>query len=615
MTHFGLFAAIRLPFSDSDYCNKTMTAEYVIGIDLGTTNCVLACAPAGGEAAEVRLLQIPQLTAEQTTEARTSLPSFLFLTNEREQSQLLFPSPFGLTAASAVGTAAALRAADFPERTVSAAKSWLSYSGVDRTQPILPWQSPENDLKISPLDASRQLLEHLIAAWQLEYPAVSFADQNVVLTVPASFDPAARELTAAAARQAGFPEDFVLLEEPQAAAYAWLYAAGDDWRKTLLPGEQLLICDIGGGTTDLTLLEAADEDGNLTLSRIAVGNHLLVGGDNMDLALAHHCAALFAEQGTSLDPWQTVSLWHSCRMAKESLLSQGGPEQYTVAIPGRSSRLIGGMVSVEVSAAAAADLLLDGFLPIVDADATPQRAPRSGFRELGLPWESDTAITRHLAEFLKRSATTSQLRHVLFNGGVFRSPALQQRLLDQLQQWLPDNPPAPVQPQTDLDSAVARGACFYGWTRNNKGIRIRGGAPRSYYVGVETSGLAVPGIPRPLKALCVVPHGMEEGTSVDVPSDGIGLIVGERTQFRFFSSSCRNQDVPGQVLSRWSAEEINETNSLESTLDQDEASEDGWVPVGFRSVITELGMFELWCVSTDGTRSWKLEFSIRETVD
>ncbi|MGB0741386.1 MAG: Hsp70 family protein [Planctomycetaceae bacterium] len=587
-----------------------MPAQYVIGIDLGTTNCVLASAPLNGNAAEITLLDIPQLVAENTVESRAALPSFLYLTSQTEREQQLFAAPFRSDLDVAVGVVAAARSAEMPEQTISAAKSWLSHSGVDRTKPILPWQSSQTEMQMSPVEASQRLLQHLIDAWQQQHPDCNFTEQSVVLTVPASFDPVARELTAKAAAGAGFPADFVLLEEPQAAAYAWLLSAGDDWRKTLQPGEQILICDIGGGTTDLTLLEASDDDGDLTLNRVAVGNHLLVGGDNMDLALAHHCANLFAEQGVNLDPWQTVSLWHSCRSAKERLLGQDGPETCSIAVPGRSSRLIGGMVSVDVDRTAATQLLLEGFFPVVDAEATPVSNPRSGFRELGLPWEQDTGITRHLAAFLQASAST--VRHVLFNGGVFRSEVLQQRLLEQLQKWTPETPPQPVQPQTDLDSAVARGACFYAWTRSNNGIRIRGGAPRSYYVGIETSGLAVPGMARPLKALCVVPHGMEEGTQIDVPSTGIGLIVGETTQFRFFSSAVRTQDTPGQILPRWSAEEISETNSLQAKLNAQEDSDDGWIPVEFRSVITELGVFELWCVCPNTDRSWKLEFSIRE---
>ncbi len=589
-----------------------MAAAFVIGIDLGTTNSVLAYASLRQERAEVKVLPIPQLTAPHTVESRSVLPSFLYLASDTEISAGAFGVPWNAEASIAVGAVARSLSAEAPDRTVAAAKSWLCHSRVDRRQPILPWQAPASVPKISPVSVSQRYLEHLIAAWHQAFPEDMFADQSIVLTVPASFDAAARELTREAALAAGFPESFRLLEEPQAATYAWLATVGERWRKILRVGDRMLICDVGGGTTDLTLVEAAEEQGELTLNRVATGNHLLVGGDNMDLALAHYVASLFSEKGISLDPWQSVSLWHQCRNAKETLLSSGGPESQTISIPGRGSRLIGGLVSVTVERSKATQLLLDGFFPEVASTDRPRRTPGSGFRELGLPYEADTAVTRHLAAFLQQSSGQAGLRYVLFNGGVFRGAALRSRLLKQLQQWFPQHPPETVEGDEDLDFSVARGACFYGWTREHGGVRIRGGAARSYYVGIETAGLAVPGAGRPLKALCVVPQGMEEGTDADVPADAIGLIVGEQARFRFFSSSVRKSDQPGVMLARWSADEIQETDSLETTLPADAEAEDGWVPVRFCSRITELGVLELWCVHETTGKRWKLEFGIRD---
>ncbi|HCP13672.1 MAG TPA: Hsp70 family protein, partial [Planctomycetaceae bacterium] len=282
--------------------------------------------------------------------------------------------------------------------------------------------------------------------------------------------------------------------------------------------------------------------------------------------------------------------------------------------PGRGRRLIGGLVSVVLERSRAAEVLLSGFFPTVALTDRPQRPRSSGFRELGLPWEADTAITRHLAAFLTSSGSDAAVSHVLFNGGVFRSPLLRQRLLDQLQQWFPGRPPVPVDGGEDLDFAVARGACYYGWTRQHGGVRIRGGAARSCYVGIETAGLALPGIGRPLKALCVAAQGMEEGTAVDVPSEEVGLVVGEPARFRFFGAAGRKQDQPGDLLSRWSADELVETDSLEATLPADEDSEDGWVPVRFHTQLTELGILELWCVHSPSGRRWKLEFSVRDEL-
>jgi hypothetical protein len=449
-------------------------------------------------------------------------------------------------------------------------------------------------------------------------PEAPLGEQHVVLTVPASFDASARELTREAALKAGLPQDFLLLEEPQAAVYAWLTSTGEGWRRMLMVNDTLLVCDVGGGTTDLTLVGVAEEHGELTLRRIAVGNHLLVGGDNMDLALAHYAAGKFAAKGVSLDPWQSVALWHSCRAAKELLLSPGGPEKHSIAVMGRGRKLIGGSVSIEVDRQSVNDLLIDGFFPHCNVADRPERRRVSGFREIGLPFESDTAVTRHLAAFLQvqgKQGEPIQPTHVLFNGGVFKADALRHRLLDVLGEWFPAGSPKLLEGEHDLDHAAARGAAYYGWCKHRGGVRIRGGTARGYYVGIETAGLAVPGAPRPLRALCVVPIGIEEGTAADVPSSEIGLIVGEPAQFRFFSSSTRKQDRPGDLLSGWTADELSETDSLETVLPADDTLEDNYVPVRFHSRITELGVLELWCVSTVNDKRWKLEFSVREDAE
>ena len=592
-----------------------MSAQFVIGIDLGTTNSVLAYSALNEERPQVQLLSIPQLVAANTIESRSMLPSFLYQCTVDETTAKSFAMPWNEDTSFAVGHGARALSAEFPDRTVGAAKSWLGHSKVDRHQTILPWQAPSGVAKISPVTASQRYLEHLVAAWHQAFPDAPIADQNVVLTIPASFDASACELTREAALAAGLPKDFVLLEEPQAATYAWLNAVGDRWRKLLKVGDRMLICDIGGGTTDLTLIEVAEESGELTLQRAAVGNHLLVGGDNMDLALAHYVAQLFEEKGLDLDPWQSVSLWHSCRNAKEALLSESGPDTHTISVPGRSSRLIGGLVSVNVERAQATDLLLNGFLPAAQLSDRPARARASGFREIGLPYEADTGITRHLAAFLNQSLAGSGLTHVLFNGGVFKASALRLRLLGQLQSWFPGSPPNIVEGSDDLDYSVARGACFYGWTKRRGSVRIRGGTARSYYVGIETAGLAIPGTGRPLKALCVVPIGMEEGTEVDVPSAPIGLVVGESARFRFFSSANRRNDQPGELLARWSPDELSETDSLEATLPAANDAEEEYVPVTFHSRITELGVLELWCVHETDDKRWKLEFSVRDDAE
>lgn len=595
-----------------------MPANYVLGIDLGTTNSVIAYCPLGVDEPELNLLPIPQLVDSGTIESRDALPSFLYLGAEHDTAGSL-DLPWAEGRDYGVGQLARRQAAEVPDRTVGAAKSWLCHSRIDRHQPVLPWGAPDEVPKVSPVTATRRYLEHLLAAWQAAFPDSPVADQQVVLTVPASFDASARELTREAALAAGLPQDFVLLEEPQAAVYSWLANTGDRWRKTMGVGDKLLVCDVGGGTTDLTLVGVSEEGGELTLQRLAVGNHLLVGGDNMDLALAHHLAQQFAEQGVKLDPWQSVSLWHSCRNAKEALLAPEGPETQSISVLGRGRKLIGGTVSVDVDRQAVASLLLDGFFPHCDVAERPARRRASGFREIGLPFEADTAVTRHLAAFLQAHGTDGQPvqpTKILFNGGVFKSGALQDRLLDVMGSWFNNGErPQMLSGPQDLDHSVARGAAYYGWAKEHGGVRIRGGTARSYYVGIETSGLAIPGAPRPLKALCVVPIGMEEGTEADVPSDEIGLVVGEAAQFRFFSSSVRKQDQPGDLIDRWEEDELAETDSMEAELPADEHIDDDYVPVQFQARVTELGMLELWCVGTKSPGRWKLEFSVREDAE
>jgi molecular chaperone DnaK (HSP70) len=596
-----------------------MAPQYVIGIDLGTTNSVVAFAPLVVEQPAVELLAIPQLVAPGVVESRSSLPSFIYLAPEHEAAGNVFDLPWRQGNTFVVGEMARRMSAENPQRTVVGAKSWLCHSKVDRHQAILPWQAPAEVPKISPVTASRRYLEHLIAAWQHAHPEAPIAEQVVVLTVPASFDAAARELTHEAALAAGLPANLILLEEPQAAVYAWLTAMGDRWRKAVKVGETLLVCDVGGGTTDLTLVGVAEEGGELVLRRIAVGDHLLVGGDNMDLALAHHVAQKFQTKGVALDPWQSVSLWHSCRSAKETLLAADGPKKHPISVLGRGSKLIGGTVSVDIERQAAADLLLEGFFPSCAADERPARRRASGFQEIGLPFESDAGVTRHLAAFLAAhgdgQGRSVRPTHVLFNGGVFKSDLFRSRLLEVLGSWAPDSPPRLLAGEQDLDHAVARGAAYYAWAKQHGGVRIRGGTARSYYVGIETSGLAIPGAPRPLRALCVVPFGMEEGTSIDVPSGEIGLVVGDKATFRFFSSPVRKKDQPGDLLGSWTEEELGETDSMEAALPRDESVEEDYVPVRFQSHITELGVFELWCQSTKSAQRWKLEFSVRQDVN
>ena len=597
-----------------------MPPKYVIGIDLGTTNSVVAYASidVDSDTPLIELLQLPQLIAAGTVEAHESLPSFVYLATEAEANNQSLDLPWPSETKTAVGQFARTRSADAPNRSVVSAKSWLCHNKVDRRAPILPFDAPDDVGKISPVEATRQYLAHLAAAWNHKFPDTPIQQQQVVLTVPASFDPVARELTRESAVAAGLPADFVLLEEPQAALYAWLNQQGDDWRKKLSVGKTILVCDVGGGTTDLTLISVEEDAGNLELNRVAVGNHLLVGGDNMDLATAHVVAEKFAEKGTKLNPWQSVSLWHSCRKAKETLMSPSGPETHSISVLGRGSKLIGNTVTTEVNKSEIANMLLDGFFPVCSLNDRPQTQPASGFQEIGLPFESDPGITRHIADFLQRSNANTENNSeqpptpdfVLFNGGVFKADSFQNRLLEVIGSWSQDSPVQPLDGVHDLDCAVAKGACFYAWNKNNGGVRIRGGVGHSYYVGIETAGLAIPGAPRPLKALCVVPFGMEEGTQANIESNEIGLVVGQPVSFRFFRSNQRQTDQPGDLVTNWQ-DQLEESDPLNTTLSA-EGLDESYAAVKFESSITELGMFELWCRSVNTDHRWKLEFNVRE---
>jgi molecular chaperone DnaK (HSP70) len=622
-------------------------SRFVVGIDLGTTNSALAFADTGkGEEAPIAVLSIPQLVRAGDVADRSLLPSFLYLPKPGEQPVGSLALPWDAHRDYAVGEFARNFGVQVPTRLVSSAKSWLCHPGVDRRSPLLPWKAPEDVRKVSPLEASTRYLQHLREAWNFVI-AKDVADhrlehQEVVLTVPASFDAAARDLTVEAARAAGL-ENVTLLEEPQAAFYAWIQSFGDAWREQVEVGDVILVCDVGGGTTDLTLIAVAEEDGQLVLQRIAVGDHILLGGDNMDLALAHHLQQDFARRNVKLDSAQFLQLGHAARLAKEQLFADLSLASVPVTVLGRGSRVIGGVLRTELTRQDLEQVLVEGFLPKCPPEAEPKRQRGVALQELGLPYAADPAITRHLAAFLRahaevvakalaerRAAGGKSARKtkaqpaglptaVLFNGGVFKADVLQKRLEAILNEWSTTQGAERVRvlPGNDLDLAVARGAAYYGLVRRGKGVRIRGGTARAYYVGVESSLPAVPGMPPPIKAVCVVPFGMEEGTETDIPGHEFGLIVGEPVQFRFLGSTQRRQDTVGTVVEDWQ-DQIEELNPLEITLDPGQAVEGRkitagmTVPVVLHSKVTPVGTLELWCRSRDGKQQWKLEFNVRE---
>jgi hypothetical protein len=600
-------------------------ARYVVGIDLGTTNSALAYAEIEGagdsSSTTIQALPIPQVIAAGDVADRPVLPSFLYLPTAKEFPPGALDLPWTKGLDRVVGGFARDHGGKVPARLVGSAKSWLSHEGVDRRGPILPINAPDDLGKISPVEASRTYLTYLRDVWNFTIAGKSSGDwlehQDVFLTVPASFDAAARELTVEAARGAGL-EKVTLLEEPQAAFYAWLSRQGDAWRTRVKVGDLLLVCDVGGGTTDFTLIAVTDQEGDLALTRLAVGDHILLGGDNMDLALAHAVAATLPGGMDALDPVQRIALGHACRGAKETLFAQPGKSTAPVAVLGRGSKVIGGSVKAELTRALLDATLLDGFFPRAGKTDVPARSKRLGLTEIGLPYAADPAITRHLARFLGRQGgalgTSGDFlvpSAVLFNGGVFKAGELRNRVLEVLASWA--GAPVPALEGADLDLSVALGATYYGLVRQGKGLRIRGGVPRAYYVGVETSAPAVPGVKPPIKALCVVPMGMEEGTEADVPGPGFGLVIGEPAEFRFLGSTTRRDDTPGTVLDHWSPEELEELAPLETALVSEEGAIEGdTVPVRLHAHVTEVGTLELWCQSLRDDRRWKLEYNVRE---
>jgi molecular chaperone DnaK (HSP70) len=607
-------------------------SRYVVGIDLGTTNCALAYVDTGvGEGDDVVLVQfpIPQVVQPGTVEDRALLPSFLYLPGPNELPAGSLKLPWAPERDYAVGEFARTFGSQVPTRLVASAKSWLCHPGIDRRAPILPTRAPENGRRVSPLEATSLYLKHLCEAWNYQIAKDvgenRLEHQDIILTVPASFDAVARELTVDAARAAGL-EQLTLLEEPQAAFYSWIDASHEEWRKQVEVGDVVLVCDVGGGTTDLSLIAVSEEAGQLVLTRVAVGEHILLGGDNMDLALAHAAAAYFAKQGVKLDAGQMQMLWHSCRAAKENIFSDPSLASTPVTVLGRGSRVIGGTLKGELTRAEIEQVLVEGFFPECPVDAEPRRQRTIGLQELGLPYAGDPAVSKHLAQFLHRNMEVlaqrapskrskkkaAQASAVLFNGGVFKAAPLRERMVSVLNHWAKESGGVPVKvlQGTDLDLAVARGAAYYGLVRRGKGVRIRGGTARSYYVGVATSLPAVPGSPPPLKALCVVPFGMEEGTEADVPEQEFGLVVGEPTEFPFLGSTVRRGDPVGTIIEDWQ-DQIEPMSPLTTTLDAP-GREGSTVPVHLQSKVTEIGTLELWCIGRDSKQRWKLEFNVRE---
>lgn len=595
---------------------------FAIGIDLGTTHSALSSL-ASAERPEHSVptsFPILQVTAPGESSPQLLLPSFLYLPAEGEFPADAFALPWSTNTQQVVGTFARSKGALTPSRLVASAKSWLSHSKVDRHAPILPWGAPESVAKISPVHATAQYLKHLREAWDAAHPDAPLAQQELVLTVPASFDAVARELTLEAAGLAGFTQATRLLEEPQAALYDWVAQSRGAWREQVSVGDRILVVDIGGGTTDFSLISVSQKEGSLELERVAVGSHILLGGDNMDLALAHTVRVRLDSEGKKLDDWQMVALTHGCRVAKEKLLSDDPPSACPLVIPGRSSRLIGGSISSELSAEQLGEVLLEGFFPRTAFDSRPVAPPRVGLTTMGLPYASDAAITRHLAAFLTRAASNGDASSaalaprfptkVLFNGGVTRSPVVRDRLLEVLASWAQAQGQAAPEALrgTDAELAVSRGAAYFARAARDGGLlRIRSATVQSHYIGIQRAELAVPGLPPRIDAVCVAPSGLEEGAEVSLDQT-FGLVLGEPVSFRFFASGTRDADTLGTVVE---PAELTELSPLETTLEAEGQSDDEVVEVRLSARLSEIGTLELAAVDVASERRWRLSFNVR----
>jgi hypothetical protein len=609
-----------------------MNARFSLGIDLGTSNSAIAVADL--ESGQTRIIEIAQTLGPNQLGQMPTLASALYVPHREEFPQGSFPLPWSdAVEASIVGQFARDRGALVPDRLVTSAKSWLSNPHIDPKQPILPWRSDISEEKVSPLECSRRYLQHLrdafLHAERAQGRDWDLSEGEVVVTVPASFDEVARSLTADAAKAAGLG-DVTLLEEPQAAFYAWTAQAGKAWRDFVAHGDIVLVCDVGGGTADFSLIAVTDVEGSLELERVSVGEHILLGGDNMDLALAYALNAQLEAMGKQLDSWQFLALVHAASKAKIVLFEDAALAQTPIAVPSRGSSLLARTVSTTLDRETLEQVVVDGFFSRTGIGDLPHESGKGALQEFGLPYASDPVVSKHIARFLNQSLQNVKASEklaalagaragrealiptaALFNGGVFKAGAIRDRVLDLLAAWNGGQPVRELQ-GFEPDLAVARGAAIYGRHRaTGKGIRIKAGAARSYYIALESSMPAVPGYKPPLKALCVVPQGMQEGTELLIEGREFGLVTGRAAEFRFFSSSVRSGDTPGQILPN-AERDLEDTGMLEIEIPAlGDVPAGQVVPVRINPVVTELGILELWMKHTNSDRRWKVEFQVR----
>ncbi len=601
--------------------------RFVVGIDLGTTNCAVAYADLQGgkdSGTDIRLFKIPQLTGPGEVSRLAVLPSFLYLPGDYDLSAEAVQLPWSVSAADSdlprvVGAFARDHGAKIPSRLVSSAKSWLCHPHVDRRARILPWGSAGGVSGISPVQATAAYLAHIRAAWNSfrgEDEDQYLEHQLIVLTVPASFDEVARELTVEAAAAAGL-NAVTLLEEPIAAFYSWLIRNENRWNRFISPDELILVCDVGGGTTDFTLISLREAAGSPRFERIAVGDHLILGGDNMDLALARSIEMRLGKNAMLTgDRWKT--LCHQCRQAKEMLLDNKTASR-KITIMGEGSRLISGTLSADLDIAGVESILVDGFFPLLDPDPNPPaHASRKGITEFGLPYEPEPAITRHLGWFLSRHQAdvshSPQMTFrapdcILFNGGALKPPVIQERIRQAIRHWFgQDDPSLPrVLNNPDPDLAVALGAAYYGLVKTGRGVRVGSGSARSYYIGVATPTAGAD------QAVCLVERGLDEGSRIQLEDRDFQVLTNQPVSFDLYSSSFRSGDRCGQLVTV--DDSLTRLPSIQTVIQYGKKAEQIRIPVAIEAGYTEIGTLALGCHSRISDHRWKLQFQLRDAVN
>ena len=576
-------------------------SDLLVGIDLGTSNCAVAYVdPSRGTGSPILDFPVTQLRRLGDVAPQPLLPSCIYLPGEHELPAVAIALPWDPAPQHVIGEFARWQGARVPARLVVSAKSWLSHPGVDRSAPILPWGGPPDVARLSPVEASARLLQHIANSWNLAHPAAPLTNQEVVITVPASFDEVARALTVSAAGRAGF-EKFRLLEEPQAAFYDFTARHRQDLTRVLEDVRLVLVVDVGGGTSDFTLVQVSLSSDGPALRRIAVGDHLMLGGDNMDAAVARKAEERMVASGRKLSPTQWTQLVQAARLGKEELLAEKGAGSYHLSVAGEGSRLIGSALSAELSRTEVEEIVLDGFFPRCAAGELPRRSARVALQELGLPYAQDPAITRQLAGFLCAHAHAGHPDAILLNGGVFNSSRIAARLVEVVSSWWPDARLRVLQ-HDSLDLAVARGAGYYGLVRRGMGRRIGGGTAHAFYIGLEAKHAETP------MALCVIPRGHEEGETAELGERTFNLTLGRPVQFPLYTATSERVERSGEIVPV--SEDMHPLPPIHTLL---KSAEDQTLqaPVHLRATLTEIGTLELWCVSGVTGERWRLEFELR----